>query len=109
MRIQIQIKTHNRELGSELMETPDSFSSGTKNELSGNATLLATGIIGTKMFGAPLIFELDLIIKQHSNISIISEWLYLQLNNRCEQLLFNNFEVSITKDDIQQAIFNIVH
>ncbi|MFH1941465.1 MAG: hypothetical protein ABIL68_05120 [bacterium] len=108
MRIKIQIKTQNRELGSELMETSDSFSSGTKNELPGNATLLASGIIGTKMFGAPLIFELDLIINQNTDINIISEWLYLQLHNRCEQLLFNNYDVSITKNDIHQAISNLV-
>ena len=85
------------------MGTPDSFTSGTTNNLPGNAILQAKGIYVIKMFGAPKTFDFTLTLNSNSDIAVIAEWFYLQLKNRSDQLIIDGKEIKIDKEHIQQT------
>ncbi len=105
MDMKIEIATQDRQLGFDLMGTPDFLGSGTKVEIPGKAILTFDGLSGKKSFGFPQTLEFLLTFTTGVSTGIVANWLYDKIKDRASKIRIDRTEVEISKGEIERIIF----
>ncbi|MBI4938704.1 MAG: hypothetical protein HY846_10930 [Nitrosomonadales bacterium] len=105
MMIEIEIETHDKELGFEMAGVGGSLTSGTIVEIPGGLKVKYDGALMRKAFGLPEVLQFIVDASTNVELGLLAAWLYDKVKSRKTTIVINRRVVSrITQDGILQVL-----
>lgn len=98
------IDTYDKNLLSDIFNTPGSFSTNSEIAIPGGAKIISKGLKLKKAFGFPQTIELILSFGTGVASGLVASWIFQKLKGRTTSFRIDRTEVKINKGEIEKII-----